>query len=97
MPPVNRKFQPTPSSTAPIWKLTSVMPWMLATAQSAISSAPAAMILIVPKRLIRWPVTKDGANMPSTCHWIVCAESEKPKPLNIIASGVAVISSDIIA
>ena len=73
------------------------MPWMLVAAQSPISSAPQAMIVFVPKRLIRWPVTKAGANMPSTCHWIVCAESEKPKPQNIMASGVAVISSDIIA
>ena len=97
VPPVNRKFQPTPSRIAATWKLTSAMPSRFATAQSAIKSAPAAMTVIVPKRLIRWPVTNEGANMPSTCHWIVCADCEKPKPQKCMASGIAVISSDIIA
>jgi hypothetical protein len=45
-----------------------------------------------PKRLIRWPVKKPGANMPITCHSSTSAASSNGKPHTCMASGVAAIS-----
>ena len=45
----------------------------------------------VPKRLIRWPVKKPGANMPITCHSSTSAVSENGRPQTCIAIGVAAI------
>ena len=35
-----------------------------------VGSTAAAMMFGAPKRLIRWPVKKPGANIPITCHSI---------------------------
>ena len=45
-----------------------------------------------PRRRIRWPVKKPGANMPITCHCSTKAASAKGRPHTCMASGVAVIS-----
>ena len=45
----------------------------------------------VPKRLIRWPVKKPGANMPITCHSSTSAASENGRPQTCMAIGVAAI------
>ena len=37
---------------------------------SSSSTAPVSMIRVNPRRVIRWPVTKLGANMPGECHWL---------------------------
>ena len=65
---------------------------MIAT-HTAWSSPPAIMMLVVPKRAIRWPVKKDGRNMPTMCHWITARRLAEGEPaIGIIASGVTVIT-----
>ena len=54
------------------------------------------MTLTGPKRPTSWPVTKLGANMPKTCHWMTKALSAKSWPQASMASGVAVISRFIV-
>ncbi|MNL88391.1 hypothetical protein D3C87_2180710 [compost metagenome] len=56
------------------------------------SNTPVPMMGSTPNRLMRWPVTKPGANMPITCHSSTSAEASKSKPHTCMASGVAAIS-----
>ena len=60
--------------------------------QARLSTTPAPMTVSVPKRLIRLPVKKPGANMPITCHSSTMAASSNERPHCCIASGVAAIS-----
>ena len=56
------------------------------------STTPTPMTGSTPKRLIRCPVKKPGANMPMTCHCSTSAVDSKSKPHTCMASGVAAIS-----
>ena len=53
---------------------------------------PASMTRSTPNRWMMEPVTKDGANMASTCHWMTSAASPRANPQPTMASGVAVMT-----
>ena len=63
--------------------------------QAKFSNTPTPMMLSTPKRWIKCPVTKPGANIPITCHCKTIAASLNSKPQTCIASGVAAISKFI--
>jgi hypothetical protein len=90
--PVNRKFQPTPSMNSAMPKWCSSTPMSATATQARFSSTPEPMMDSTPKRLMRWPVMKPGANMPITCHSSTSAAASKLKPHTCIASGVAAMS-----
>ena len=60
--------------------------------QAAFNTTPTPITGSTPKRRIRCPVKKPGANMPMTCHSSTSAASENGRPQICIASGVAAIS-----
>ncbi|CFN77239.1 Uncharacterised protein [Bordetella pertussis] len=60
--------------------------------QTRLSAAPQPMMGSTPKRLMRWPVKKPGANIPMTCHSSTNAASANGRPWCCIANGVAAIS-----
>ncbi|EWS62834.1 hypothetical protein Y695_03936 [Hydrogenophaga sp. T4] len=92
MLPVKRKFQPTPSRNSAIRNWCRFTPVSATAMQAMLSTTPTPMMVSVPKRLIRWPVKKPGANMPITCHSSTSAASSNGKPQTCMASGVAAIS-----
>ncbi|OIQ66981.1 hypothetical protein GALL_514420 [mine drainage metagenome] len=94
---MNRKFQPTPSRIKPERKCRNSLPVSAMATCPPSRAMPAAMIGSTPKRRIRLPVKKEGANMPRTCHWITVAEAPSGWPQICIASGVAVITMIITA
>ncbi len=50
-----------------------------------------------PIRATSRPVTKDGANIATRCHWITAMPASAGAPAHSMARGVAVISSAITA
>ena len=95
MLPVNKKFQPTPSKNRADVNCISSTPVKATTMQAALSSTPSAITGSAPQRLIRSPVKKPGANMPTTCHCSTQAVSPKPMPHCCMARGVAAMSKFI--
>ena len=90
--PVNRKFQPTPSKNSAMVNWCSSTPLSAIAIHNRFSNTPTPMMVRVPKRLIKWPVKKPGANMPITCHSSTKAASSKPRPHCCMANGVAAMS-----
>ena len=90
--PVYMKFQPTPSSTSANVKWAMVLPASAAATHPPTSSTPSRITGSTPKRLIRSPVTKPGAYIPTTCHWITNAAAANGCWQKLIASGVATMS-----
>ena len=90
--PVNRKFQPTPSSSSALTKCISSTPDSAMPTHARFSTTPAPITGSTPKRLISEPVTKPGAYMPITCHCSTMAVAPNSKPHTCMASGVAAIS-----
>jgi hypothetical protein len=89
---MNMKFQPTPSVISPTQKLAKSTPDSAVAIATACSTAPVAITLMTPNRLMMCQVKKLGRNMPTICHWITVAASLKTNPQKVIASGVEVIS-----
>ena len=58
---------------------------------------PVPIIVNTPKRRIRLPVKNEGANIPSTCHWMTVAAELTGKPQICMANGVAVMTSIMMA
>lgn len=89
--PVNRKFHPTPSRNSATTNCCRSCPDNAMAMHAALSATPAPITRSTPQRLIRWPVTKPGANMPITCHSSTKAASLNGMPQVCMASGVAAI------
>ena len=73
VPPVYMKFQPTPMSARARRKCATALPLNATAAPAAITITPAKITFSTPKRAMSDPVTKPGANMPTTCHEITVA------------------------
>ncbi|SQH18154.1 Uncharacterised protein [Bordetella parapertussis] len=86
------RFQPTPSRTSTAQKCGTLRPVSETPAAASISARPSAVTGSLPKRSISRPVTKLGAYMASTCHWMPRAAAATLWPQPTMASGAAVMT-----
>ena len=68
---------------------------MAITPHAALNAMPENRTAGIPNRLIRRPAKKDGANMPTRCHWMMLAPSSIECWHPTAASGAAVITNII--
>ena len=95
VPPVKRKFQPTPSRNKAARNWCKSTPESAITMHNTFNTTPIPMIVKVPNRRIKCPVKNPGANMPITCHSSTSAMSENGRLHCCMAMGVAAISKFI--